>query len=108
MSAFLDGPARDMKLSLHRAPKYIRVTQDKSGKIDALDLLEDTPRDDERIYVYRATTGISVIFVDGWHKGKRWGDRYEDRDYRLLPLVNGEDFRDNTTWQEWANSDPFP
>jgi hypothetical protein len=43
MTTFENGPAHDAKLMLRRSPYFLRVTYDGT-KYDALDQLEDTPR----------------------------------------------------------------
>lgn len=52
--AFTDGPAEGVTLpALRRLPVFLRVVQDAaSGKWDALDQLEDEPREGEVVHVY--------------------------------------------------------
>lgn len=56
MIEFLDGPAGNKTLELRRAPVYLRVVIDADGNIDALDQLDDRPKEDERI-----TTGVWMM-----------------------------------------------
>jgi hypothetical protein len=99
MTRFLDGPAAGQSLTLNRAPRFLRAVQKPSGAWDALDQLEDSPEDDERIYVYRRMAKPSVLHVDST-KGSAW---YMVAEYRLNPTQPAEyQARDNFEWQGWC------
>lgn len=51
MFSFVNGPAHGVTLNLRRAPKLLRVV-DNGQDFDALDQLDDEPRDDEIVHVY--------------------------------------------------------
>jgi len=52
-----DGPAEGKGLLLKRAPRYLRITVDAAGEVDALDQKNDAPRPDEKIYAYTMVEG---------------------------------------------------
>lgn len=58
MTNFEGGPADGKRLMLRRAPVYVRVVIDRSGKVDALNERGDSPRDDETLFVYRHKPGV--------------------------------------------------
>jgi hypothetical protein len=102
MTTFLDGPAKDTKLMLTRAPHFLRAVQAKDGTWDALDQPDDTPTADERIVVYvmvgdptwmhvRATKGRSGVYRGG--------------QYTLVdPQPPDAVLRDRAQWQAWAQA----
>jgi hypothetical protein len=55
MTTFEDGPAKGQTLMLQRAPLFLRVVIDPSGKVDALDQLTDKPASNEKIFAYVLT-----------------------------------------------------
>lgn len=70
---FLDGPPEIVaaSLTLQRTPEYLRVVVAPDGKVDALDQLDDTPREGETIYAYRrlGTAPSGEAFVCGRGQG---------------------------------------
>ncbi len=107
MTTFEGPPAAGKALSLSRSPVLLRVTlTQNSGEIDALDQLDDEPRDTERIFVYILDGNSSGCFIDGEDKdGKRWGHRHQMAHYKLFEH-QPEDavMRDNARWHEWCKS----
>lgn len=99
MSRFLDGPVAGTELTLRRSPIYLRVAVDRAtGKVDALDALDDTPRASEDVHAYRAVAGTFVrAFV-------RPGGCYESADYRHVDVDAAIDLRNTDAWREWAGS----
>jgi hypothetical protein len=104
MTRFLDGPAKGTTLFLRRAPVYLRAVQSADGSThagawDALDQLDDEPRSDERIVVYR---------LDGeptWcHINRRGGGGiYRGGSYRVVvPQPADEAVRSNIHWRQWV------
>ena len=56
MIQFLDGPAAGHPMRLRRAPIFLRVVVDeKTGEVDALDQINDSPRPGEAMHAYRIT-----------------------------------------------------
>lgn len=102
MIEFLHGPANGEKLSLSRAPKFLRVVIDQAGKVDALDQLDDEVRDGETVYVYRidGQAGSGVMCSRGRGCQRFLSARYlphsEQPPQELL--------RDNDAWRTWAMS----
>lgn len=109
-TTFIDGPMGGTGLDLRRAPNYLRVTRDVAGKVDALDQLDDTPRDDEHLEVYALTAPASMVFVCIRGKGRGGSGGYANGHYRHVPLDQQllETFRDNEAWREWASAQPDP
>lgn len=107
MSRFLDGPAISKTLDCARAPTFIRVVVAASGKIDVLDLMDDTPRSDEMVHVYEQVPGThhGPMFVCVRGRGGGSG-RFESADYVYRPDIDGEQLRDNGSWRAWAQAQP--
>lgn len=105
MIGFADGPAAGSVLALHRAPTYLRVVISPSGKVDALDQLEDTPKPREAIHVYRLEAPATDVHIN-MGSTKRGSGFYKLGTYRHLPDVDGEAMRETDAWQEWARAQP--
>lgn len=103
MSTFLGGPAHGTELKLARAPIYLRVAIDReSGKVDALDDLNDAPRDGEDVHVYLRVTDPVLVCV---RQGALSGFQVV-ADYAYVPDAPAEQLRDLPDWQRWANGQP--
>jgi hypothetical protein len=102
----LDGPAAGSTLSLQRAPVYLRVVIDPAGKVDALDQLDDMPEDDEVVYVYTKDPAGSSGTLFACGRGGAGGHSQRGH-YRHEAEVDGEAFRDNPDWQDWASNNPL-
>jgi hypothetical protein len=103
---FEDGPAQGETLFLHRAPRFLRVVIDRdSGKVDALDQLDDTPAPAEAVHVYEieGSAGWVHLNMGGSRRGTGF---YASATYRHRPDVDGEQVRDNAAWQAWARAQP--
>ncbi len=105
MITFLDGPAAGQRLTLRRAPMFLRVVCDAKGKWDALDQLDDKPAKDEAIHVYRVDQIEGGAFVDGRDPktGKRWGCYMQMGTYKHWPeQPDDATLRDKAKWQAWV------
>lgn len=103
MASFLDGPARDVRLLLKRAPEFLRAVMAPGGEWDALDQLDDTPKATEKIVAYRMV-GKSSRFhlcrsprsMSGW---------YYEADYRVVcPQPADAEMRTTDAWRKWCTS----
>lgn len=106
MTRFKGGPAEGHVLTLQRSPYYLRVVRvHGSTKVDALDQLDDTPRHDETVWVYRLIARHGTAFIDKRDaQGRRTGHRAEMATYELLdPQPQGQHLRDIEAWQAWTN-----
>jgi hypothetical protein len=102
MTRFVDGPAAGVTLMLRRAPMLLRAVRAADGTWDALDQLEDTPRADETVVVYRMARGPFAMHVnrDRRHGGCAW---YRGGEYVALdPQPPTTTVRDTETWRAWA------
>lgn len=98
MIRFLDGPAEGVKLSLGRAPMFLRVVIDPGGNVDALEELEDRVRDGETAHVYQLAGDYGTGFACMRGQGCR-----AIAAYRLYAKQPSQDLlRDNKAWREWA------
>ena|ERR1700723_887131 len=102
--SFKDGPADGMEFNLRRTPLFMRITRDQdTAKVDALDLLDDTPRDDEDIFVYQRIGEYGHACARGSSGQSGWFATYVWRSE-----VDGSLLRDSVMWQNWAvSADPF-
>ena len=102
MTRFEDGPAAGQVLSLTRAPIFLRVVLAPDGKVDALDLLEDTPAQDEKLFAYQRVGEAGMMHVR--RSGGR-GGWYTVADYRLVKDQPAEsDMRSNAAWAKWTGT----
>lgn len=105
----VDGPAAGARLPLHRCPVYLRVVIDRrTGKIDALDQLDDTPRAGEAVHVYQgdpatlfALRSDIIVCVRGEHGGLAAAATAKG-EYHYLADVDGEQLRGTGTWRAWV------
>lgn len=102
MLTLLDGPAKGKTLDCKRGPMFLRVVIADDGTVDALDQLEDTPEDNETVYVYfTENTTRAHLLVRG--KNRHRGGFRDIADYKLYETQpDDEVLRDNSRWQEWA------
>lgn len=107
---FTGGPADGKRLSLSRAPYFLRVAECR-GEIDALDKLDDKPTAAENLWVYVLNKNSGGAFIDGHDPktGKRWG-RFETMAEYVLwnTQPSDETMRDSIAWQQWCQSQPGP
>lgn len=100
MIRFLDGPAQGAKLSLERAPRFLRVVIDQAGEIDALDQLDDKMRAGETGHVYELASQVQNVIACTRGNGCLF---MAIADYRLYAQQPSQELlRDNQAWQEWA------
>lgn len=113
MSAtFSGGPADGRELWLQRAPLFLRVVVDRdkplkrngrppAAAIDALDLLDDEPRSNEDIHVYRCAWSTPPVRICGRGRGCHTS---VSAAYHHLDEIDDEglDLRITDQWQEWA------
>lgn len=105
MITFQQGPADGKTLCLQRVPVYLRVVVDKSGNIDALDQLDDTPRAGETIHVYKLLNHAGTVHIDRRDPktGKRFGEWMQMAYYQLMEVQpTQEQARDTAAWQSWV------
>lgn len=102
MIRFIDGPASGQILNLMRCPLLLRVTRDAAGNFDALDQLDDEPRLDESIFVYRLAEGPTrVHFLLGNPRRCEWRLKAA---YKLESVQPPDGvMRDCDAWRRWAN-----
>lgn len=106
MTRFIDGPAQGKVLMLRRAPVYLRVVRDdSSGEIDALDQLDDTPKDYESLFAYQLVERPGMAFIDG----PKCRGRYAVAEYTMvLSPPSDAEMRDTTAWGVWTNKRGMP
>lgn len=105
MTRFLDGPAAGKTMQLRRAPLLLRVVEGPDG-FDALDLLEDEPLPEERIWVYRlvAHEGFTHVHTGNGLPREHLGRWLAIAEYRLASEQPDEQvLRHTSSWRRWAN-----
>lgn len=98
MLKLVDGPCEGTYMC-KRAPVFLRAVKDKGGPTDVLDLIGDTPKANESVYVYQLEGEPGIVHLN-FGGGK--GGFYALGTYRYLPDVDGEKLRHNAVWQKWA------
>lgn len=107
MTRFTDGPAAGRTLSLARQPHFLRVVVDWTGKVDALDQLEDTAEPAEKLFAYKKLPGDTVMFIDGTRGGRRAGWVEKLSNYSMLEKQPDDAaMRSNEQWREWCKEQP--
>lgn len=100
MTRFIDGPAEGVSLMLQRSLVFLRVVHDRSGKWDALDQLEDTPKNDERILVYFLE---DLLGFAHYNFGPKGGCRCQRANYKLYdPQPEDSRVRETEAWAQWV------
>lgn len=100
---FSDNGVSCPSLQLRRAPMFLRVVYDRKAKAwDALDQLDDEPKEDELIFAFQKTDN-GTVHVDKVVKGRRVGEWHHTAHYDLVQ-DQPDDYvmRDSKSWQEWA------
>ena len=92
-----DGPCEGVYYC-RRAPDYLRAVINDKGEKDALDLIDDTPRDDELVFIYRLEGEPGWMHIHG----TKVHGFYATGTYYYMPEVDGKLLRDNAEWQKWA------
>lgn len=96
----LGGPCEGA-FAVRRAPRFLRAVRKADGSTDVLDQLDDTPAEDEAIHVYECVANNGTVHLNFGSRSGRSGF-YVSADYKHLPDVDGEGFRDNAAWREWC------
>ena len=97
-----DGPAAGRTFACRRAPTWLRVTHSTGEGWDALDAIDDEPRPDEQIHVYRLTRRGAGVFVCTRGSRSSAGGFYPDATYAHVPDIDGEAVRDTLAWRQWC------
>jgi hypothetical protein len=99
---FEDGPAQGASLSLNRAPIWLRVVIAADGNVDALDQLDEEPRLDERVEVYRIARGPMRGFACG--RGAGGSSSFLSAAYRHVPQPPEvlDEIRETGGWRDWV------
>src|SRR4051812_34526056 len=106
MTTFEDGPAKGQTLMLQRAPLFLRVVVDPSGKVDALDQLTDTPASNEKIFAYVLTAEPGRFHIYKRARGSGW---YAIGSYKqVFPQPTESVMRNNASWRDWTYLQPIP
>lgn len=105
MSAFRGGPADGVTLMFHRGPVYLRVVQGPDG-FDVLDQLDDTPREDELVWVYRMLGDSRHAHLLYRGRGEVRSGWYEFSDYEHVEVDDEtrERIRDTQEWRNWVKA----
>jgi hypothetical protein len=99
------GPADGVALVLKRAPLFLRVVYSEAkDDFDALDQLDDTPKSNETIYVYRRRAGAATYAFIDWHDGRgRKGARCAIAEYQFIEQQPGDAHtRGTNAWRRWC------
>ena len=101
--SFHGGPAEGTKLAFSRFPLYLRVVVDANDKVDVLDQLADTPRDNETIHAYRMLLRAKNM---GIACGRGGCKPIIDGAYRYVE-AQPEDatMRDSAMWAAWCRAE---
>ena len=103
MIEFVDGPAAGVKLRLRRAPILLRAVRSARGAWDALDQLDDTPREGESITVYLRATEVGWMHILVRGKNRAAGGVYLTARYRVLQEQPEQDqVRETVDWWAWV------
>lgn len=108
MTTFIGGPAKETTLWLRRAPIFLRVVigPGPASAIDALDQLNDEPRYDESIVVYRKAEDRGTVHINSRDKrGRHTGGLFVSAVYRMVEMQPADATMRNTAkWREWCEA----
>jgi hypothetical protein len=96
MTTFQDGPAKGQTLLLRRAPYFLRVTVDATGKWDGLDQPDDNPMPAEMIHAYHLVREPGMCHIRA--TGGR-GGFYPIAEYQMV--TTQPELRDMETTDRW-------
>lgn len=103
MTKFLDGPAKDVSLSLRRAPLFLRVTRNTKGVWDALDQLADGPEPGETVYAYQLISKPISFHLCVRGKNRAAGGWYQAGEYKFVSDQPTEtEMMDTSAWRAWC------
>lgn len=95
-----DGPAAGVSMMLKRSPLFLRLTRDRAGKWDGLDMHDDRPHHDESVVVYMRGTKPTMCHIKMSGAGSGF---YSLADYYVVANQPTDDIvRSNTLWQRWC------
>lgn len=105
MTKFLDGPAAGVTLSLRRAPIMLRVVRNRISKQwDALDQLEDEPKQTEDVYLYMMHGEATRMHLCIRGKNKAAGGWYAMAEYKFVMMQPDEShLRTAAAWDAWCD-----
>lgn len=102
MIEFVNGPAKGTSLNLQRTPVFLRVVIDPKGMtVDALDQLDDTPKENEALYAYKLAGTPGRTFFCSREKGCQVEN---SADYELCAQPPDDVMRDNDKWAAWCTN----
>lgn len=103
MTNFLDGPTKGQYLILKRAPVFLRVTEE-TGKFDALDQPEDTPKSSEKLHAYRMVGTPGMCYIN---RGRNGSGMFTVATYQLVETQpDDKTMRDAALWRAWCYEQP--
>ncbi len=106
MTTFIDGPAKDSPfLLLRRAPHFLRAVRSRGQSAprewDALDQLDDEPRETEEIYAYEMVGEPTYCHINARNRG----GVYRGGKYKLVdPQPEEAIMRNAVSWREWCRA----
>lgn len=100
MISLADGPVEGA-YAAKRAPEYLRaVLNTLTGDKDVLDQLDDSPGDNEEVWVYKLEGEAGTVHLN---MGRNGGTGfYATGIYRHVEDVRGVDVRDTMDWRRWV------
>lgn len=102
MCKLLDGPGAGQSFVVKRCPVFLRVVHSKASGWDVLNEKDDTPKDDEEVYVYQRVSEPVKAFVDG----TGLHTLMVIAEYKFLDLMIGENLiRSNENWKWWCQNE---
>jgi hypothetical protein len=94
-----NGPASGQRFQLKRCPLFLRVVQNKESEWDALDLIEDVPSAEEKVYCYRKRPEVLRAMVDGKnYSGPIMIAEYDE----VTEAPTDAEMRSTYGWQRWC------
>ena len=106
MIELLDGPAKGNYL-VKRSPMWLRaVVNTKTNEMDLLDQIDDEPKKNEAVFIYRlqGEAGYMHVYARG-KGGKSTSGFYATGQYKFIianPEIDTKALRDNLAWQVWV------
>lgn len=101
MIEFVDGPASGVSLRLFRTPIMLRVVRSQKGEWDALDQVDDSPKPDEAICVYKMQAFRGRAFI--CRRPKSASGLYLMATYSYFAdQPTDAECRSNEAWGEWC------
>ena len=106
MTTLTGGPAAGQTLMIRRTPIFLRVVEQVKGRLklggtkwDALDQLEDEPRWNEVVHVYRLVKRGGHVCI----RQAKGGGCFQICEYAYLePQPPADVLRFNSRWRDWC------